>query len=195
MKNLFDFICAFLALIVLTPLLIAISVIIKIESHGPILFRQERVGLKGQYFKILKFRSMYTDRPNLGSLITIGDKDPRVTKIGYYIRRFKIDELPQIINVLKGEMSFVGPRPEVPKYVALYTKEQKKVLDMKPGITDMASIKYRNESEILALQENPELYYINVIMPDKININIKYANWTKTVAGSLRIIFKTLKSI
>ncbi|KHJ39136.1 putative sugar transferase EpsL [Pedobacter glucosidilyticus] len=195
MKNIFDFVCAFIGLVILTPLLIIISIIIKIGSKGPILFKQERVGLKGQHFKILKFRSMFIDRPTLSSLITIGDRDPRVTKVGFFIRKFKIDELPQLINVLKGEMSLVGPRPEVAKYVNLYTAEQRMVLEMKPGITDMASIKYRNESEILALQQDPELYYAQIIMPDKININLKYANYTKTVFGSIRVIFETLKSI
>lgn len=171
LKRGFDFVFSLLGLLFVAPLFVLVSIIIKIGSPGPVFFRQTRVGRKGKLFKIWKFRTMYQD--SRGVEITVaGDK--RITKIGKFLRRYKIDELPQLINVLLGEMSFVGPRPEVPKYVNLYTDNQKKVLDVRPGITGPASLKYRNENELLSEQEDPEEFYIKTIMPDKIKISLDY---------------------
>ena len=166
---------------------------VKLDSPGPVFYRQVRVGRNNQDFRIYKFRSMYTDSDKRG-LITIGGRDPRVTHAGYYIRKFKLDELPQLINVLVGDMSFVGPRPEVRKYVNLYMPEQMHVLDVRPGITDAASIKYRNENDILATQPEPERYYIEVIMQDKLRINLDYVA-NHTIRGDLRLILNTFLAI
>jgi len=193
MKRLFDIICSSIGLIILCPLFLVTAIWIKLDSKGPVFYRQIRVGRNGQDFAILKFRSMYVDSDRKG-LITIGGRDPRVTRAGYYIRTYKLDELPQLINVLKGDMSFVGPRPEVRKYVDLYTKEQLGVLTIRPGITDAASIKYRNENDLLAAQTDPEQYYISVIMPDKLNINLDYVAH-HTCMGDLHLILQTIKAI
>jgi len=193
MKRLFDIICSSIGLIILCPLFLVTALWIKLDSKGPVFYRQIRVGRNSQDFAILKFRSMYVDSDRKG-LITIGGRDPRVTRAGYYIRTYKLDELPQLINVLKGDMSFVGPRPEVRKYVDLYTKEQLGVLTIRPGITDAASIKYRNENDLLAAQTDPEHYYISVIMPDKLNINLDYVAH-HTCMGDLHLILQTIKAI
>jgi len=173
MKRLFDILLSAFGLLCLSPVLLVVAVWIRLDSEGPVFYRQVRVGRGGRDFRIYKFRSMYTDADKRG-LITVGDRDPRVTRAGYYIRKFKLDELPQLINVFVGDMSFVGPRPEVRRYVDLYTPEQLHVLDVRPGITDEASIKYRNENELLAAQPDPDAYYISVIMPDKLSINLRY---------------------
>lgn len=190
MKRTFDILASGLGLLCLSPLFLFIAIWIKIDSEGPVFYRQVRVGRGGRDFHILKFRSMRTGADK-GSLITIGGNDSRVTRSGYFIRKYKIDELPQLINVLLGDMSLVGPRPEVRRYVDLYTPEQLHVLDVRPGITDEASIRYRNESELLGSVANPDEYYINVIMQDKLRINLDYVR-THTFLGDLRLIFRTI---
>lgn len=189
MKRLFDIILAIIGLTFLSPILLITAIWVKLDSEGPVFYRQQRVGLHGKDFAILKFRSMYVDSDKKG-LITIGGRDSRVTRAGYYIRKYKVDELPQLFNVLKGDMSFVGPRPEVRKYVDLYTAEQQHVLDVRPGITDAASIKYRNENDLLAAQSDPEAYYINTIMPDKLAINLDYVHH-HTLCGDFKLIINT----
>jgi lipopolysaccharide/colanic/teichoic acid biosynthesis glycosyltransferase len=195
MKRLFDVFAALVGIILLFPFLFIIGVLIKITSKGSVFFVQERIGQHEKIFKLFKFRSMTTNQNLNASLITIGNNDPRITKIGHYLRKYKLDELPQLFNVFFGEMSLVGPRPEVIKYVNLYNNRQKEVLNFKPGITDMASIVYKNENEILSKQAFPEKYYINNIMPDKIELNLKYAKESQSLRGSLHIIFKTFKAI
>lgn len=175
MKRIFDIIVSGLGLIVLSPLFVIVSIWIKMDSRGPIFFRQTRVGYHGKDFKIFKFRSMRIGSDN-GSMITIGGHDPRITRSGYFIRKTKIDELPQLINVFIGDMSLVGPRPEVRHYVDLWTQDQMHALDVRPGITDPASIRYRNENELLENAEDPENYYINVIMQDKLNLYLEYVD-------------------
>ena len=164
-KRIFDIVCSGLGLIILSPFLLFVAIRIKMGSDGPVFFKQIRVGEKGREFKILKFRTMVVDAEKLGRQITVGN-DNRITKIGAFLRKYKIDELPQLINVFKGDMSLVGPRPEVPRYVNMYTEEQRRVLDVKPGITDLASIRYRDENELLGKAENPDEFYINTIMHD-----------------------------
>lgn len=192
-KRLFDIILSAVGLMLIWPILLVVAVWIKLDSDGPVFYRQVRVGRGNKDFSILKFRSMYVDADKRG-LITVGDHDSRVTRAGYYIRKFKLDELPQLINVLRGDMSFVGPRPEVRRYVDMYTPEQMHVLDVRPGITDEASIKYRNENEILAQQARPEQYYVDVIMPDKLAINLLYVAH-HSLLGDLRIVLRTIKAI
>ncbi|MCQ2341767.1 MAG: sugar transferase [Paludibacteraceae bacterium] len=193
MKRLFDILCSCIGLLVLSPLLLITAIWIKCDSDGPVLYRQTRVGRFGRDFAILKFRSMAVNSDKQG-LITIGGHDSRVTRAGYYIRKYKVDELPQLVNVLKGDMSFVGPRPEVRKYVDLYTSEQLHVLDVRPGITDAASIKYRNENDLLAAQADPEAYYIGTIMPDKLAINLAYVQH-HSLWGDLKLIINTFIAI
>ncbi|MEO8933450.1 MAG: sugar transferase, partial [Xanthomarina sp.] len=168
-------------------------VLIKLESKGPVFYRQTRVGINNKDFKIFKFRTMLTDSDKKG-LLTLGDRDPRVTKTGYFLRKYKLDELPQLINVLIGNMSFVGPRPEVRKYVNYYSQEDLAILNVKPGITDYASIMYRNEAELLKEASNPEQFYIESIMPKKIELNKKYIN-NPGPFTDFKIIIKTLKII
>jgi lipopolysaccharide/colanic/teichoic acid biosynthesis glycosyltransferase len=189
-KRLFDLVCAILGLIILAPFFLIVAVLIKITDKGPIFFRQERVGYKGQLFKIWKFRTMIIDAEKQGGQLTIGD-DKRITPIGRFLRKTKLDELPQLINVVLGEMSFVGPRPEVPKYVNLYNEAQKRVLELMPGITDPASMKYRNENELLATSDNPENTYIKEIMPEKISINLEYG-LNANLITDFSVIIKTI---
>jgi len=189
MKRFFDIICSGLGLIVLSPLFLLIAIWIKIDSKGPVFYKQNRVGLKNQDFILYKFRSMCINSDQKG-LITVGDRDVRITRSGYYIRKFKMDELPQLINVLMGEMSLVGPRPEVRKYVDFYTEEQMKVLSVKPGITDYASIEYVDENIILGSANDPQKTYLEIILPDKINLNMKYIN-NQTNVEYFKIIFLT----
>lgn len=193
MKRLFDIIFSFLGLTVLSPLFLLLAVWIKLDSRGPVFYRQVRVGRHNRDFRIFKFRSMRVGSDK-GSLVTIGGRDPRVTRSGYYIRKFKLDELPQLINVLIGDMSFVGPRPEVRKYVDMYTTEQLHVLDVRPGITDEASIAYRNENELLATAVDPERFYIETVMPDKLCINLQYVQ-NHSLWGDIKLIFKTLSVV
>ena len=173
MKRLFDIVASGLGLIVLSPLFLILAIWIKMDSKGPVFYRQVRVGYKNKDFKIFKFRSMRVGADK-GSLVTIGGHDPRVTRSGYFIRKYKFDELPQLINVFVGDMSFVGPRPEVRHYVEYWTPEQMHVLDVLPGITDPASIKFRNENELMEKADDPEKYYIEVIMQEKIKLYLEY---------------------
>lgn len=190
MKRLFDITASFFGIIILSPLLIFIGLWVGLSSKGGVFYKQIRVGKNNKDFKLYKFRSMRVNSDKQG-LLTVGSKDSRITKAGYFIRKYKIDELPQLFNVLKGDMSFVGPRPEVRRYVDLYSKEQMQVLKVAPGITDPASIKYRNENDLLSSANNPEEYYIQYIMPDKLKINIDYIN-TQTFIKDIKIIFQTI---
>ncbi len=189
MKRLFDLFASGCGLIVLSPLFLVVSILIKIDSRGPVFYRQVRVGFHNRDFRIFKFRTMRVGSDK-GSLVTIGGRDPRVTRVGYYLRKFKVDELPQLINVFIGDMSLVGPRPEVRHYVDYWTPEQLHVLDVRPGITDPASIKFRNENELMEKAENPEEYYINVIMQEKIRLYLEYVA-NHSFWRDLGIIFKT----
>lgn len=192
-KRLFDLFWSLLGLAVLWPLFLLIALLIKLEDGGPVFFRQERVGYKGHPFHIWKFRTMVVDAEKRGKLLTVG-RDPRITRVGYWLRRFKIDELPQLINVTLGQMSLVGPRPEVPQYVALYTPEQREVLELVPGITDPASIAYRHENDLLACSPDPERTYIEEIMPEKIRLNLEYAR-RATIWTDLVVILQTIISL
>ena len=189
MKRSFDFLASGLGLIVLSPLFLILAVWIKLDSKGPVFYRQVRVGRHNKDFRIFKFRSMRVGADK-GSLVTIGGRDPRVTKSGYWIRKFKLDELPQLINVFIGDMSLVGPRPEVRHYVDYWTPEQMHVLDVRPGITDPASIKFRNENELMEQAEDPEKYYIEVIMQEKIKLYLEYVE-KHNFFYDLGLIFKT----
>lgn len=192
-KRLFDLFFSLLGLILLSPLFLIIGLLIMLESKGGIFYKQVRVGKGGKDFYLYKFRTMRPNADKLG-LLTVGGRDPRVTRIGYYLRKYKLDELPQLVNVLKGDMSFVGPRPEVRKYVMLYNDEQLQVLKVKPGITDYASIQYSNENELLAQSENPEETYIKTIMPHKLALNMQYIK-NPSVLHDIKLIFLTLKKI
>ena len=189
MKRLFDIVASGLGLIVLSPLFIILAIWIKLDSKGPVFYRQVRVGYKNKDFRIFKFRSMRVGADK-GSLVTIGGHDPRVTRSGYFIRKFKFDELPQLINVFLGDMSLVGPRPEVRHYVDYWTPDQMHVLDVRPGITDPASIKFRNENELMEKAEDPEKYYIEVIMQEKIKLYLEYVE-KHSFFYDLGLIFKT----
>lgn len=189
MKRLFDIVASGLGLIVLSPLFVVLAIWIKCDSKGPVFYRQVRVGRGNKDFRIFKFRSMRVGADK-GSLVTIGGHDPRVTRSGYFIRKFKFDELPQLINVLVGDMSLVGPRPEVRHYVNYWTPEQMHVLDVRPGITDPVSIKFRNENELMEKAEDPEKYYIEVIMQEKIRLYLEYVE-KHSFWYDLGLIFKT----
>ena len=190
-KRSLDLFCAVLGLLVLWPLFLLIAFFIKLDDGGAVFYRQERVGYKGWPFRIYKFRTMMSVEE--GWLLTIG-RDKRITRVGWWLRRFKLDELPQLFNVAKGEMSLVGPRPEVPKYVALYTSTQRQVLDLVPGITDPASIEYRNESDLLCLSSDPETTYLEEIMPAKLVLNLEYAKRATRLSDTL-IVLQTLVRI
>ena len=193
MKRLFDLIASGCGLLVLSPLFLILAIWVKLDSPGPVFYRQIRVGRNNKDFNLFKFRSMRVGSDKKG-LITVGGHDPRVTRSGYYIRKYKLDEFPQLINVFIGDMSLVGPRPEVRKYVDLYTPEQMHVLDVRPGITDMASICYRNENELLETVADPETYYQTVIMQDKLRINLEYVKH-HSFLGDIRLIFKTIECV
>lgn len=189
MKRIFDFIVALIILLIFFPIGLILGLIIVFTSSGGIFYRQERIGQFGKPFKIFKFRTMRRNADKLGKL-TVGMRDPRITAIGYFIRKYKLDEFPQFINVLIGEMSIVGPRPEVKEYVDLYTEEQREVLNVKPGITDYASLEYFKENELLGQSEDPQKTYIEEIMPAKIALNKKYiAN--PTIGQDLKIMWMT----
>ena len=189
MKRLFDVIASGFGLIVLSPLFLVLAIWIKCDSKGPVFYRQVRVGFRNKDFRIFKFRSMRVGADK-GSLVTIGGHDPRITRSGYFIRKFKLDELPQLINVFVGDMSLVGPRPEVRHYVDYWTPEQMHVLDVRPGITDPASIKFRNENELMEKAEDPEKYYIEVIMQEKIKLYLEYVE-KHSFLYDIGLIFKT----
>ena len=193
MIRFFDFILSLVGLVVLAPIFIVLAIWIKIDSKGPVFYKQVRVGQNSIDFGLFKFRSMVVDADKKG-LITVGGRDPRITRSGYFIRKYKLDELPQLINVLVGDMSLVGPRPEVRKYVNLYTDEQQKVLSVKPGITDYASIEYMDENEILGKSSDPEKTYIEEIMPEKIKYNMKYIS-NKSLFEYFKIILLTVLKI
>ena len=192
-KRLFDIVSSGIGLLCLAPVFVVMAIWIKLDSRGPVFYRQTRVGRYGRDFRIFKFRSMRVGSDK-GRQMTVGERDPRITRSGYFIRRYKIDELPQLINVFLGDMSIVGPRPEVRKYVDLYSEEQRKVFQVRPGITDLASIKYRNENELLSQVDDPDTYYIDVIMPDKLTINLEYIRH-QSFMGDIKIIFNTLFKI
>jgi lipopolysaccharide/colanic/teichoic acid biosynthesis glycosyltransferase len=193
MIRFFDLLFSVIGLILLSPLFIIISLWIKLDSSGPVFFIQTRVGRFGQDFKLFKFRSMHCKMEQSG-LLTVGERDPRITRSGFFIRKYKLDELPQLINVLLADMSIVGPRPEVRKYVNMYTEEQKVVLLYKPGITDYASIVFRNENELLAGSGNPEDLYIRLIMPEKLRLNLEFVTDRK-LSKYFKIIFLTIFSL
>ena len=193
MKRLFDIVASGIGLVLLGPLFLVLAIWIKMDSKGPVFYRQVRVGKNNKNFRILKFRSMLVGADK-GSLVTIGGRDSRITRSGYYIRKYKFDEIPQLINVLIGDMSLVGPRPEVRYYVNYWTSEQMHVLDVRPGITDPASIKFRNENELMEKAEAPEDYYINVIMQEKIKLYLEYVE-NASFWYDIKLIFMTFKVI
>ena len=193
MKRFFDIIASGCGLLVLSPIFLIMAIWIKLDSKGPVFYRQVRVGRHNKDFRIFKFRSMRVGADK-GSLVTIGGRDPRITRSGYFIRKYKLDEFPQLLNVFKGEMSLVGPRPEVRHYVDYWTSEQMHVLDVRPGITDPASIKFRNENELMEKVENPEDYYINVIMQEKIRLYLEYVQ-NASFWHDIRLVLQTFKVI
>ncbi|SEK57591.1 Sugar transferase involved in LPS biosynthesis (colanic, teichoic acid) [Roseateles sp. YR242] len=190
-KRLFDLICAGIGLLLLSPVLLLVAAWIKLDSAGPVMFRQERVGRYGHPFRIHKFRTMRVDAPTLGPQITIG-ADPRITRSGHFLRASKLDELPQLWDVFRGAMSLVGPRPEVPRYVAMYPAELREiVLSVRPGITDPASLSFRHESDVLAKAADPEREYVEVVMPAKLRMAADYVR-SASLLGDVRLIFATL---
>jgi len=193
LKRLFDIVFSVLVILILLPFMFIITLIISFESEGGFFYFQKRVGKNNCDFILIKFRTMFVDADKNG-LLTVGTNDKRITGFGKFLRKFKLDELPQLFNIILGDMSIVGPRPEVRKYVDLYTDEQKKVLSVRPGLTDYASIEYIAENEILALSENAEKIYIEKIMPRKLELNIKYIQ-NKSFITDLKIIFKTVFKI
>ena len=192
-KRLFDIVASGCGLLVLSPLFVVLAIWIKLDSKGPVFYRQVRVGRNNKDFKLFKFRSMRVGADKQG-LITVGGHDPRITRSGYFIRKYKLGEFPQLINVFIGDMSLVGPRPEVRKYVDMYTPEQMRVLSVRPGITDLASIRYRNENELLEQAENPDEYYEQVIMQDKLRINLEYVD-NHSFWNDIKLIFMTFWEI
>ncbi len=194
LKRLFDLLFSLSGLFLLAPLFLLITMWIKIDSEGPVFFRQSRVGRYGRLFDIYKFRTMCSDAESRGRQITVRD-DPRITRPGRFLRRFKLDELPQLINVVKGEMSLVGPRPEVPRYVDLYPEHlRQKILSISPGITDLASIEYKNENDILSEADDPERTYIEKVMPAKLKYYERYVS-ERSLWGDFKLILATIKSI
>ncbi len=193
MKRFFDIVASGLGLLVVSPIFLILAIWIKLDSKGSVFYRQVRVGRNNKDFRIFKFRSMRVGSDKKG-LITVGGRDPRVTRSGYFIRKYKFDELPQLINVFIGDMSLVGPRPEVRKYVDLYTSEQMHVLDVRPGITSLASIRYRNENDILAAAEDPDKCYIEQVMPDKLVIDLEYVA-NHSFVDDIKLIVKTFWEI
>lgn len=192
-KRIFDIITSLIVLVLLLPVFIIISIWILLDSRGGIIYRQIRVGKNNRDFYMFKFRTMRPASDTAG-LLTIGGRDPRITSAGYYLRKSKLDELPQLFNIIMGNMSVVGPRPEVRKYVEMYTSEQMKVLNVRPGLTDYASLEYIQESDILAASDDPEKTYIETIMPAKLELNLKYI-MERSMGKDLIIIFKTISSI
>lgn len=182
-----------MGLIVLLPLLISLAVAVALDSRGGAFFVQQRTGRHGRLFGMFKFRTMRPFSEKEGKL-TVGSKDPRVTRVGYILRKYKLDELPQLINVLKADMSLVGPRPEVPEYVAMYTPEQRRVLEVRPGITDYASLRYFHESELLASSADPEQTYIREVMPAKLALNLEYIR-RRSFLGDIKILIITVSRI
>lgn len=190
MKRLLDIVASSAGLLILSPFLLVAGILVKLTSKGPVFFLQERMGRNFVPFKIIKFRTMVVDAPKRGGQITAG-RDPRITTVGAFLRKTKIDELPQLWNVLVGQMSLVGPRPEVPKYVEMFREDYVELLSMRPGITDIASLKYRHESELLGQADDPELMYTNKILPDKIELGHEYIR-SASLFFDLKLIFKTI---
>lgn len=192
-KRLFDIGLSLTAIVIMSPVFFFVAILLKFDSKGAVFYRQVRVGLNEKKFKLVKFRTMHVDSDRKG-LLTVGDRDARITPLGYWLRKYKIDELPQLINVLGGDMSFVGPRPEVSRYVELYDNLQRRVLTMKPGITDWASIEFIDENRLLASADDPETFYIQTIIPQKITQNLKYIDH-HNIWIDLKIISQTLRGI
>lgn len=193
MKRLFDVLSSFTALVFLAPALVVVALVIAGGSKGGAFFKQVRIGKHGKPFDLLKFRTMQMGSEAKGQL-TVGGRDPRITGVGYFLRKTKLDELPQLLNVLRGDMSIVGPRPEVPKYVALYTPEQRAVLQVRPGLSSLASMEYINENEVLGRSSDPEGTYISEVMPAKLELDLKYVR-EQNLALDIRIIFGTLAKL
>ena len=193
MKRIFDILVSILSLMALFPVMLMIAIWILIDSRGGVFFKQIRVGKNNKNFKMLKFRSMQPDSEKKG-MLTVGGRDPRITSAGYYLRKSKLDELPQLLNIFIGDMSFVGPRPEVRKYVDLYTPEQMQVLRVRPGLTDPASLQYFDENVLLEKSDEPEKVYIKSIMPAKLEINLKYMA-ERSFASDIKVILKTVYRI
>lgn len=192
-KRIFDIVVSLVGLVLLLPVFIVVAVLIRLDSRGPIFFRQERIGRGLQPFRIYKFRTMVADASHRGGLITFGD-DPRITRVGWVLRKAKLDELPQLINVLIGDMSLVGPRPEVRRYVELFREDYQQILAVRPGITDLASLRYRDEAAILGQAANPEEEYITRILPDKIALAKQY-RWQSSLLFDLGVIMKTIAKL
>ncbi len=192
-KRSFDFLVSLIGLVFLLPFFIVIGILIKVDSSGPVFYLQERIGKNKIHFRLFKFRTMHVLADKL-TAITVGARDPRITTLGFYLRKYKLDELPQLINVLNGSMSLVGPRPELKKFTDLYSIEQQQVLSVRPGITDFASIAFRNENEMLEGKEDPIYFYIQEIMPQKLTINLKYIR-EQSFFLDLKIILQTIFSI
>lgn len=190
-KRALDIVASGLGLLVLSPLLLVTGMVVKLTSKGPVFFRQERVGRGFRRFGIYKFRTMVADAPNLGGQITAGERDPRITSVGRLLRKTKLDELPQLINVLKGDMSLVGPRPEVPRYVEMFHADYEEILRVRPGITDLASVKYRDEAAILGEHADTESIYVREILPDKIKLAKRYVQ-QRTMLLDLKLIYTTV---
>lgn len=193
MKRILDVCCSLLVLTVLLPFWLLIALLIVLESKGGVFYKQVRVGKDNKDFHLYKFRTMRVGADKEG-LLTVGERDNRITRVGYFLRKYKIDEFPQLFNIVKGDMSIVGPRPEVRKYVDLYTPEQMRVLSVRPGLTDYASIKYVHENEVLAASENPEQTYIDEVMPAKLELNLQYIK-NQSLKEDLKLIFKTFIAI
>lgn len=190
---LFNRLSAALGILILLPAFVLIAIAIAVDSKGGVFYLQERVGKNGKPFGLFKFRTMRVNADLAGKL-TVGDRDPRITRVGYYLRKYKVDELPQLFNVLNGTMNLVGPRPEVQEYVDMYTVDQRRVLNVRPGITDYASLEYFKESELLAASSDPRKTYIEEIMPEKLRINLAYIE-RRSMGEDLRIIAKTIGRI
>jgi len=193
MKRAFDYLVAVIGLVLLFPLFVVVGILIKVDSSGPIFFSQERIGKGFRPFLIYKFRTMVEDAARRGAAITVG-ADPRITRVGGYLRQTKIDELPQLVNVLMGEMSLVGPRPEVARYVEMFRKDYEEILQVRPGITDLASLRYQNESEWLSRFDQPELEYVNHVLPEKIKLAKNYVQRT-SMSGDIVLILKTVPKL
>lgn len=193
LKRFLDILSSSVVLLVLLPVWLVIALLIAMESKGGVFYKQVRVGKDNKDFFLYKFRTMRVGSDKKG-LLTVGERDNRITRVGYFLRKYKIDEFPQLLNVIKGDMSIVGPRPEVRKYVDLYTTEQMKVLSVRPGLTDLASIKYVHENEVLAASDNPEQTYIDEVMPAKLDLNLQYIA-TQSLMGDIRLIFNTFLAI
>ncbi len=193
MKRLLDILSSALVLLLLLPFWLIIAMAIVLESRGGVFYRQIRVGKDNKDFYLYKFRTMRTGSDQKG-LLTVGERDSRITRVGYFLRKYKIDEFPQLLNVLKGDMSIVGPRPEVRKYVDMYTPEQMRVLSVRPGLTDLASIQYVHENELLAASDDPEKTYIEEVMPAKLALNLQYID-NQSVVGDIKLICKTFAAI